>query len=617
MINKKFLLTTASCILAAFFLRAQDTVSIASFGYEPGSRINAVPFVAKAIEACKKKNSSVLVFPKGRYDFWPQYVAEKQYYESNTDVIPLRKCPILLEGVNNCTVEFNGAELVFHDKLQPITIDHSNNIQVKNCSIDWDIPLTAEGQVMAVTDDYIDISIDVLQFPYVIENGKLFFVGEGWKSKLWDWGVMEFEKETKFVAAKTGDASALGDYSKYTATEIKYGLVRMHNHFTRKPALGNYLVLRHSARDHAGVFIVDSKNVSIENMNLYQTGGLGLLAQYSENILFRNVNVVPNAAKKRILSGHDDGIHVSNCKGQLTVDGCKFLALMDDPINVHGTSVQIIEKLSDKKLLCKFMHEQSIGFTWALKDDVVGFIENDAMNTVATGKIASFKARDAVFFEVEFEQPIPASITQGDALENLTWTPDVEIKNSFFGSNRARGILMTTPGKVVIENNVFESSGSAILISGDANGWFESGAVKDVTIRNNVFNAPCMSSMYQFCEGIISIYPVIPKPDINKPFHKNIRIEGNTFHPFDYPVLYALSTEGLTFNNNTIIRSNIYEPFHHRKQMLTFEGCKKIQVMGNKMEGEVLGKNIQLTGTKPSELKLDKKQQLSVNVNPL
>ena len=614
MINKKFLLTAAGCLLAAFFLHAQDTVSLASFGYEPGSRINAVPYVTKAIETCRKKSSTVLVFPKGRYDFWPQYVAEKQYYESNTDVIPLRKCPILLEGINNCTVDFSGAELVFHDKMQPITIDHCNNIQIKNCSIDWDIPLTAEAQVMAVTDDYIDISIDVLQFPYVIDYGKLFFVGEGWKSQLWNWGVMEFEKDTKFIAAKTGDESALGDYSKYVATDLQYGLVRLSNHFTRKPALGNYLVLRHSGRDHAGAFVVDSKNVSFENINLYQTGGLGMLAQYSENLLFKNVNVVPNAAKKRILSGHDDGLHISNCKGQLTVDGCKFLALMDDPINVHGTSVQIVEKLSDKKLLCKFMHEQSIGFTWAVKDDVVGFIENDAMNTVATGKVASSKARDAVFFEVEFEQPIPASITKADALENLTWTPDVEIKNSFFGSNRARGILMTTPGKVIIENNVFESSGSAILISGDANGWFESGAVKDVTIRNNVFNAPCMSSMYQFCEAIISVYPVIPKPDINKPFHQNIRIEGNTFHPFDYPVLYVLSTEGLIFNNNTIIRSKMYQPFHHRKQMLTFESCKKIQVMGNKLDGDVLGKNIELSGTRLSELKLDKKQQLGVSV---
>lgn len=36
-------------------------------------------------------------------------------------------------------------------------------------------------------------------------------------------------------------------------------------------------------------------------------------------------------------------------------------------------------------------------------------------------------------------------------------------------SCRARGILVSTPGKVLIERNYFESSGSAILIAGDAN----------------------------------------------------------------------------------------------------------------------------------------------------
>ena len=106
---------------------------------------------------------------------------------------------------------------------------------------------------------------------------------------------------------------------------------------------------------------------------------------------------------------------------------------------------------------------------------------------------------------------MPDNITVGDALENLTWAPDVSIRNNFFGSCRARGVLVTTPGKVVIENNIFESSGSAILISGDANGWYESGAVKDVMIRNNTFNEACLTSMFQFCEAIISIYPEIPK----------------------------------------------------------------------------------------------------------
>lgn len=75
-------------------------------------------------------------------------------------------------------------------------------------------------------------------------------------------------------------------------------------------------------------------------------------------------------------------------------------------------------------------------------------------------------------------------------------------------------------------------------------------AVQDVVIRDNTFNDPCLTSMYQFCEAIISIYPEIPKLNNKTPFHWNIIIENNVFYPFDYPVLYAKSVENIDFINN-------------------------------------------------------------------
>ena len=189
-------------------------------------------------------------------------------------------------------------------------------------------------------------------------------------------------------------------------------------------------------------------------------------------------------------------------------------------------------------------------------------------------------------------------------MKNLSWTPDVEIRNSTFGSCRARGLLISTPGKVLIENNIFESSGSAILIAGDANYWYESGAVRDVTIRNNTFEYPCMSSMYQFCEAIISILPEIPEPHSEYPFHRNITIENNTFHPFDYPILYAKSVDGLRFINNTLIRSKEIKPFHKRKTGITLDACKNVVIKGNHIEGDVLGKDILLENMSRKNLKV-------------
>lgn len=587
------------------YLYGSDTIRVTDYGYVVNSRQNAVPAVQKALGACRNKIQAVLIFPPGRYDFWPQYVTEKLYYESNTDVIPLRRCPILLEQLEGLTIEGQQAEFIFHDRMQPITLDHCKNIAIKNLSIDWDIPLTAQAEVMAAGENYIDIKINPLESPFILENDKIIFVGEGWKSA-W-WGAMEFTRETQEVAPGTGDNSCMGRnfFSGYRAALKSAELVRLYHQFTRRPAVGNYLVMRHSARDHAGIFIDHSEQVSITNIYMYHNAGLGILSQHSTDLTFTRVHCVPNAKKNRLLSGHDDGLHFSNCRGQITVDSCTFRSLMDDPINVHGTSVKVIKKINARQVLCQFMHHQSIGMRWAEPGDLIGLIENETMQTTAYRKVLSFFALNPELFELTLSDTLPATFQENDALENISWTPDVTIRNCLFGSNRARGILVSSPGKIIIEHNYFASSGSAILIAGDANYWFESGAVKDVWIHHNTFSDACLTSSYQFCEGIISIFPEIPRLESHLPFHQNIRIENNIFQAFDYPVLYAKATLGLKFKDNIIRRSTRWSPWHPRQAMISLDACQAVVISGNELHGDVLGRNVKLIGTKTAEVNLN------------
>ncbi len=604
-----FILTTASILTAQKY----DTVNVTKYGIKPNSRRNAVAAVKEALKECRNLKNPLLFFPRGRYDFWPQWADEKVYYESNTDVTNPRRCPILIEKMDNLTINGEGSQFIFHDREQPFTIDNSSNITIRNLSIDWDILLTAQGEILNVTDDYIDLKINKYESPYIFADGKLVFVGEGWKSRF-NGSAMEFDRNTRLIAPQTGDNGCTGGgWDKYTAEELSDGVVRIHKKMYRKPKIGNFLVLRHSNRDHSGIFIYKSRNVNIEGVDVFHTAGLGILSQHSEDLSFINVKVVPNYARGRYLSGHDDGFHFSNCKGKILVDSCQFAALMDDPINIHGTSVKIIKIISPSKLKCRFMHNQSVGLDWGVKGDVIGFIDNKPMETIALGTLKSFTPLSPEEFEVEFENRVPEDIKEGFALENLSWTPDVTIQNSDFKSCRARGILVSTPGKVIIQNNNFESSGSAILIAGDANYWYETGAVKDVTIKNNKFLSPCLTSMYQFCEGIISIYPEIPELNPLRPYHKNITIEGNEFHPFDYPVLYAKSVDGLKFVNNKLIRSTDFTPFHGRKFTFSFEGCLNVNINGNSYIGDILGKNISAEKMDLKEIKLDAAEGLKLN----
>ena len=88
-----------------------------------------------------------MIFPQVRYDFRPHHYIEKIYFESNTTDINPKRCAILVENLQNLTIDYSGSEFIFYDRMQPFTIDHSSNITIRNVSIDWDIPTTAQAEI--------------------------------------------------------------------------------------------------------------------------------------------------------------------------------------------------------------------------------------------------------------------------------------------------------------------------------------------------------------------------------------------------------------------------------------------------------------------------------------
>ncbi len=580
-------------------------VLVTQFGAVPDSRTDATAAVRAALSACRALPGSSLVFPRGRYDFWPEHGTVRTYHESNTHNLNPKTCVIVIEDFDALTVDGCGSLFVFHGQVQPVTVERSRGITLRDFRIDWDVPLTAQARVVDSSERHLDLRINA-ESPYQIEGGRLVFVGEGWQSP-W-WGTIEFDPVRRIVAPQTGDDCFGGGWD-YVATELEPGIVRLAHRFARVPAKGQVLILRHNPRKHAGVFLLNSQNVALSGIALHHTGGLGILAQFCENLSVRNSEVVPNPDKDRLFSGHDDGVHVSNCRGQVTIANCRFAGLMDDPVNVHGTSVRIVETRRPDQVVCQFMHRESTGLEWCHAGDHVGFVRHDTLVTLAVGVIKRFAVRDALQFEVTFEEAIPAGIGVGDALENVTWTPDLRVTGCEFGSCRARGLLVSTPGRVMVEDNTFESSGSAILIDGDANGWYESGGVRNVHIRNNRFLPACLTSSYQFCEAIISICPEIPAPDAEAAYHRSIVIEANEFNPFDYPVLFARSVDGLRFRDNRIRRSHEFAPCHPRKEMWTFEICKNVEVGPNEVGGDVLG-------VQPQERQDVTRQAVAVGITP-
>ena len=497
-----------------------------------------------------KKSACIVLEPK-LFPILAKDCREMPLVLSNTNFTEQKTVALVVDGGEELTLDFNGAVLECQGQLQPLTLLDSRRVTVKNLTIDWKIPLSAEGVLLSMTHEEMVLRINPGLYPFQVEKNRLYFLGNGESAPLWPAAHTVFHPDTLAVCMGKGDELRLAD-----CAALSENTVRFTGSFPTVYRPDSIVVLRHSQRIHAGIFVENCEDVRFENVTIHATGGLGILCQFNKNLAFDRVTFRANQAKGRlVVNGHDDGLHLTNNSGKIIVENCYFHGLMDDPINVHGLTTRIEEVMDPRTIRGRYIHEQSKGFAlYARPGQEFSVIRSTSMHSLGTARAAEFTLLDQEHFLLRFDRDLPQDTRPGDALENLDNTAALDCQNNYFGSCRARGILVSTPKPVRIKNNLFQTAGSAILMAGDANYWYESGACRDVVISGNTFAAECMATPYEGCEAIISLCPVVPEPDDSLPFHHNITIKDNTFFTIGVPVVYAFSTEGLTVRKNRFFR---------------------------------------------------------------
>jgi len=329
--------------------------------------------------------------------------------------------------------------------------------------------------------------------------------------------------------------------TKLTFEEIEPGLIRAHGKGGLKQ--GRIYQIRKTFRDCTGAFTRRSKDITWKNVHFKFMHGMGLVNQFSENLTFDTVTIAPDKGSGRTTAAWADCIQVSGCKGKLLVKDCIFSGAHDDAINIHGTHLRVVERISDKQIKVRFMHAQTFGFMAFNPGDDIEFVGWDSLKTYRPNRIKDAQLLNPKELLLTLDKPVPLEFKQNDVVENVTWTPEVEIRGCTVSRIPTRGFLITTRRKVVVEDNQFNRTHmSAIIIADDASGWYESGCVRDMTIRKNTF--------LKCAEPVINI---IPQNSVaNDAVHQNIRIEDNEFVLRRAAMVRAKSTKGLSITGNTI-----------------------------------------------------------------
>lgn len=521
----------------------------------PGEFHTSLLLMAKGTKALPVR----VIFAPGRYDLYDTHAYRRRLNISNTNDVPdsLKAIALCVSDSKHVVLEGAGAKMVLHAKMLETFVDHSENITIKGLSYDYNTPTVSEFKVTKLSGNYADLEVNQ-DSHYQIIDSLLTWKGEGWEYKA-SWYWQEFNPTTNYLT-RTG--LSLGK-SRFAET----GKNKLRVYFPSNPGFkeGFIYQTRDVTRDCAGIFMQHSKNLVLQNIRIYFMHGMGIVSQFCDNITMDSVMVKPEETSGRTCAAWADILHFSGCKGQIEIKHSYLSAANDDAVNVHGIHLRIVEQPKPNQLRVRFMHGQTYGFNAYLPGDSIELIHGNSLLSFGSNVITASKMINDRDILITLKKPITLPLQPDDAIENITWTPKVSIHHNTITRIPTRGVLVTTRRKVVIENNRFlGTASSAVLVEDDAEGWFESGLVKDLTIRDNTF--------LKCGEPVISIHP--ENKVVKGAVHRNISISGNNFVGGNKKVLFGRSVDNLSFNNNTIEVPASADT----KQVTTFEDCTNLHI---------------------------------------
>lgn len=591
---KNLFFSILAAIVLATPVSAETVVDMASFGVRPGTGKDMSARVASALEKIERKHGKehiTLRFAPGVYNFFPEKAPKKEYYISNHDQPNPKAVGINLDGWTDLKLQADGADFIFHGRMLPVALVNSTGCTLSGFSIDFANPHIAQVEVVASDSTGITFRPE----PWVNcrrdERGRFVTYGRGWE--MTPQAGIAFDPATHHIIYNTSDLWCPVD-SVIAGSDGSFRAPRWRD---ARLTPGTRVVLRSWQRPAPGIFLSLDSATRLENIKVHYAEGMGLLAQMCTDVSLSNFGVCRRGDNDpRLFTTQADATHFSGCKGHISSVSGLYEGMMDDAINIHGTYLKVVGREDDRTLIGRYMHPQTYGFFWGEPGDTVSFIASRAMQTVGqTNVITSITPADndildgAKEFRISFADPVPAEVNPEGAygIENLTWSPSAEFTGNIVRNNRARGSLFSTPRPVVVADNLFDhTSGCAILLCGDCNGWYETGACRDVLItRNRFINA--LTNRFQFTEAIISVYPEIPELESQtKYFHggtgtPGIVITDNRFETFDNPVLFAKSVDGLRFSGNTIVTTTDFKPFHPNRFTFLLLKTRNVTIEAN------------------------------------
>lgn len=431
---------------------------------------------------------------------------------------------VLIKNKKNVTLDFGGATLVMHGKIQPFLIDSSENIKIKNCRVTYNRPPFTEARILESTPEYVRLKLNE-RCTCRIEDGRLVPFGDGWENHRLNYKgcfYQIFDPETR-----KGCGIGLGIMGNHTDLEPGWPYIPvpfvaeadgediiLRGNIPEYYQAGKVLTITHEKRSFSSVFMLDTKDVTIENYRILLGWGMGIYSYRAENIVLDRFVMTKDEASPCLIANAADGVHSFGSSGIFEIRDSIFEGMVDDAINIHS-NFRTVQRASGNEIYTNLAScEKQARNLYRVGDEIAVYRGNTMEETARyTIKKIENDGEDVRIFTVDRQV---SEHSEGDLVESLTSNCDVLIENCIFGKANSH-MRLQTRGKFVMKNCEIELP---LLLSGDASFWFESGPLTDFTVENCRFVGH---------RAFIALRSEVMPSDAAPYYHRNLKILNNVF----------------------------------------------------------------------------------------
>jgi len=492
-------------------------INIADFGAVPNDDLCDIQAINDAINAAKNEKSAIITFEAGIYNL---KVASGQ----DTAINLSNASNITLQGQKSsdrqpATTLLMNLELANDiEGSRHIFIRNCENIKLKNIVMDHYPRTNSAAEIVEVDKTSDKVVVDILpEMPHF--DGMRCYSSNSWDLET---------KDLLHVAALTIGV----DKEKFNNLwqHIPGGDGRRYKieglDIASKVEVGQGISWHFNVDALNNIRIVLSKNISMENVFIYNSLGASIAAVDNENLAFKSVHIAPQGNSLAV--SPRDGIHMPRNTGRLIMDDIYIKGVRWDPIVCYLQFIKVAQVINGN----------SISFTTNLSNSEFKpgqkfiFWVGDAPYEAV---IQSVQKTSGGVFQATFTEQLPEEVVIDAAFTPEIWNwNDAVIKNSLFEGNYGTPIVYETDN-LLIENNVFRNNAYSNIELGPTSDG-AGGFARNIIIRNNLF-AKSTWSLKSAAQGKTN-YGCITTFNKNSNFtteayNSNIVIENNVFKDLD------------------------------------------------------------------------------------